>query len=154
MTNGAAQCVLQTDRMVAMKTLLPTLLSLCLLVASSAAETLNEKSPKQLATYELYSWQDSKGSWNFALLPTTSRLKTPEEIFDEKKAIRGVDKLKQRMSRLERPSRIVWIEKMVYEGAPSKGTERLAWPPKTIIEEVKQYGVARRVEVLGSPDFH
>jgi hypothetical protein len=136
-----------------MKGVLLIFLFVCLPTNPAAAEKQGEKSREPLVTYELYSWQGDSGTWNFALLPTTSRLKTPDEIFGEKEAIRGVDKLKQRIARLDRRSRIIWIETIVYKGVPMKGTERLAWPPKSVIEEVREYSAARHVEVVGSPDF-
>ena len=88
--------------------------------------------------------------WNFSILLTTSRLKTPEEIFDEKRAIHGVDNLKRKISHLETHSRIVWADKITFSGSIVKGAERLAWPPKKIIEDVKQYASAHHVESIGA----
>jgi len=103
-----------------------------------------------LPTYELYSWQDGHGNWCFAMLYTTSRQKSVEEIFDKKVVIRGLDKLKQRISRLDRPSRIIWADKLIFNGAIVKGSERLEWPPRNVIEEVKNYAAGRHVEIIGT----
>jgi len=76
-------------------------------------------------------------------------MKTPEEIFDEKETLHGVPRLKQRMSHLLRPSRIVWVGNIFDKGgAPIKGTERLALPPKEIVEDVKRYAEARHIEMI------
>lgn len=118
------------------------------LATNFMGEQHKEKGSEPLETYELYSWPDNSGGWNFSILGTTSRVKTPEEIFNEKEAIRGVDKLKQKISHLVRPSRIVWTENLAYKGVPIKGTERLGWPPREIIEDVKLYAAERHVEIL------
>jgi hypothetical protein len=133
-----------------MRTLFLIFLFGCLTTGLCMAEKQKDKSSEPLETYELYSWRDDTGGWNFSILGTTSRLRTPEEIFSEKETIHGVDKLKQKISHLVRPSRIVWTENLAYKGVPIKGTERLAWPPKEIIEDVKHYAAARRVEVIGT----
>jgi hypothetical protein len=102
-----------------------------------------------LHTNELYSWRDSNGVWTFSIMGTTSRQKTAEDIFNEKEAIHGVDKLKRRISHLPRPSRLVWFDKVVFNGSPANGTERLGWPPKEIIEDVRRYAAARHIEISG-----
>jgi hypothetical protein len=89
--------------------------------------------------YELYSWRDDKGLWTFSIMSgAISRQRTVEEIFSEKQAIHGVDKLKLKISHLARPSQLVWSDKLIFNGAPVKGSERLAFPPKEIIEDVKR----------------
>lgn len=118
----------------------------CLAAGSFMAQTKNSE---PLLTNELYSWRDSNGTWVFSILGTTSRQKTVEEIFSDKQAIRGVGELKRKISRLQRPSRLVWFDKLIFNGAPVKGTERLGWPPKEIIEDVKRYAQARQIEVSG-----
>jgi hypothetical protein len=107
------------------------------------------KEPKPVLTNELYSWKDSNGEWTFSILGTTNRQKTAEEVFGEKEAIHGVDQLKRRISHLPRPSRLVWFDKLIFNGTPVVGTERLGWPTKEVIEEVKRYAAARHVEVSG-----
>jgi hypothetical protein len=113
------------------------------------AEKQIKKTPEPRVTYELYSWRDNNGVWSFSIMETTSRQKTIEEIFDEKQAIHGVDNLKRKISHLARPSRLVWFDKLIFNGRPVPGTERLRWPPKEIIEDVKRYSAARHVEVSG-----
>jgi hypothetical protein len=113
------------------------------------AKQKTEKSSGPVETYELYSWRDDGGGWNFAVLSTTSRLRTPEEIFSEKVAIHGVDNLKGKMSHFMQRSRIVWIENLFYKGVPIKGTERLGWPPKEMIDDIKIYAAARHIEIVG-----
>jgi hypothetical protein len=100
-------------------------------------------------TNELYSWRDSHGVWTFSILGTTNRQKDAEEIFDKRHSIRGISELKRAISHLPRPSRLVWFDKLIFNGAPVKGTEQLSWPPKEIIEDVERYAADRHVEVSG-----
>src|SRR5438477_5471689 len=94
----------------------------CLAGFSLMAQAKNQE-PK--FTYELYSWRDSHGAWSFSIMGTTSRQKAPEEIFNEKEVIHGVDKLKRKISRLEPHSRLIWADKLTFNGAIVKGTEQL-----------------------------
>jgi hypothetical protein len=130
-----------------MKCFLLTVLLACQTTSLFTAQ--RQRGSEPVATYELYSWRDNNGVWSFSVMGTTSRMKTPEEIFSEKEAIHGVDNLKRKISRLVWPSRVVWVENLVYKGEPIKGTERLAWPPKEIIKEVRRYAATRQVEVVG-----
>jgi hypothetical protein len=100
-------------------------------------------------TYELYSWQDPNGAWNFSLLYTTSRQKTVQEVFSKKAAIHGVQQLKSRLSRLPLHSTIVWFDRLTLSGTRIKGSERLRYPPEKMIEDVKHYAAKRKIEISG-----
>jgi hypothetical protein len=56
--------------------------------------------------------------------------KAVEEIFNEKQAIRGLEELQRKISRLQRSSHLVWFDKFIFNAAPVKGTEQLGWPPR------------------------
>jgi hypothetical protein len=45
-------------------------------------------------TYELYSWQDPNGAWNFSLLYTTSRQKTVQEVFSKRQQFTACSNLR------------------------------------------------------------
>lgn len=119
--------------------------------ATAASSIAQDKSSQPVLTNELYSWKDGNGVWTFAILGPTNRQKTAEEIFNERHAIHGVNELKKRISRLDQPSRLVWFDRLTLNCTVVKGTERLSWPPKDVIEDVKRYAAARRIEVSG-PD--
>src|SRR5437667_8861461 len=51
--------------------------------------------------YELYSWKQSNGRWNFSLLPSPSGVNvTAEEVFDKKFLLSGTKELKRKISDL------------------------------------------------------
>lgn len=122
-----------------MRPLSLVMLLACLITLISVAQTKSAQAP---FTYELYSWKDRSGEWSFSMLPTTSRLKTPKEIFDEKVTIRGMTRLKQRISRLASKSTIVCLGQLV------EGTERLELPPKKIIDEIRKAANARNIRLV------
>lgn len=103
-------------------------------------------------TYELYSWEHSKGGWRFCLLYTTDRQKTPEEVFSDKTTLHGIEQLKNEMSKLPPSSRVVWFDRLTLNGVKIKGSEQLKYPPKKIIDEVKRYGDAHEIKVSGPPE--
>jgi hypothetical protein len=131
-----------------MRRLLLIVLCGSLTVGQSMAQKQKASNPVISVSYDLYSWRQGDGSWSFSVLGNTNRMKTPEEIFDEKEALHGVPRLKQRISHLLRPSRIVWVGNILDKGAPVKGTERLALPPKEIGEDVKRYAETRHIEMI------
>jgi hypothetical protein len=100
-------------------------------------------------TYELYSWQNQRGGWNFCLLFTTNRQKTVEEVFNKKSTLYGLDALKKRISELPIHSNIVWFDRLTLSGTRVKGSESLRYPPKEIVEEVKHYAAGHNVEISG-----
>ena len=77
----------------------------------------------------------------------TNRLKTPEEIFDQKQRICGIDKLKERISHISRPAQLIWM-KNPYDGTAVKGTEDVVFPPEEIMNEVKRFAASKHVDVI------
>lgn len=100
-------------------------------------------------TYELYSWQDSSGRWYFQLLPPTNRQKTVAEVFRKKSALGGLDQLKKKIGDLPVSSSIVWFDRLTLGGVRVKGSERLAYPPKEVIDEVSRCAATRKITISG-----
>jgi hypothetical protein len=100
-------------------------------------------------TYELYSWPDSNGGWNFCMLYTTNRQKTAEEVFNAKTAMHGLNEIKRKMSELPKGSRIVWFDRLTLAGAKVKETETLQYPPNEIVEELKRWAAKREIKLFG-----
>ena len=120
----------------------------CLALGCKAHEQARNNSHPAL-TYELYSWRGSDGVWSFSILLPTERVKTPEEIFNEKDTVHGLDKLKAWISHLGPRSRIVWMENLAYpDGRRLEGTERLERPSKETIEDVRRYAATKHVDVV------
>jgi hypothetical protein len=115
---------------------------------TSAAQDLSRS--ESGVTYELYSWRGNGHDWNFCILETTSRMKTPDEIFKQQRLISTVGGLKKRIAHLPKSSRIVWIKNFVFEGKPIPGTEKLELPSKEIIDDIKQYAAPRGIEISGA----
>lgn len=103
-------------------------------------------------TYELYSWEPSKGAWSFCLLYTTDRQKTSEEVFNDKTALRGVEQLKTDLSKLPPSARVVWFDRLTLNGVKIKGTEQLKYPPKKIVDEVKRFADTHNIKVSLPPE--
>jgi len=56
----------------------------CIAMAFSASQLPNDGKAVKLTYYELYSWQELDGTWNFCVLPNTSREKSVEEVYDKR----------------------------------------------------------------------
>jgi len=71
-----------------------------------------------------------------------------EDVFNKTVLVRGVIALKRRMSTLPVGATIFWLDRILGETARKpKESEKLTYPPASIIEQVRRYAEARRVEV-------
>lgn len=103
-------------------------------------------------TYELYSWQDAGGEgWNYRLPYNTNRQKTVKEVFDTRLVLRGMDRLKRKLSVLPAGSTIVWFDRLTLNGVRLKDSEGLKYPPEEIVNEVTHSAEKRGIKVNG-PD--
>jgi hypothetical protein len=84
---------------------------------------------------ELYSWQDARTGWAFALLDGTNRLKTAAEVKDPRNWIAGVAELKKALARLAVGENVYWTH-------PIEGFE---YPPEATVEEVRAW--AKRLNI-------
>jgi hypothetical protein len=100
-------------------------------------------------TYELYSWPNPQGGWNFCLLHTTNREKTVQEVFNEQTTLHGIDELKREMVKLPKRSNVVWFDRLTWNGVRVKGSENLKYPPREIVAEVKHYAEIRFMKLVG-----
>lgn len=97
-------------------------------------------------TYVLYGWQDAKGAWNFTLLPgEVSREFFKKEVFNKKKAFRGIDAFERRISELPVGSTLVWYERVLNAGKD----ENIGYPPAALSEEIRAHAEARHITVIG-----
>lgn len=110
--------------------------------------------------YDLYSWPSETGDgWEFALLSgETSRRKTPQEVLDAKRSLKGLDPLALAFDVLEKGSTVVWIEGLytaqrdpatgqMVDMGPVKGAERLALPPNDVLDEVREIARDRNIKL-------
>jgi len=71
--------------------------------------------------YELYSWPQSGGTWNFCLLPSPSGVTIPVEvIFNKKSRLTGTDQLERKISLLPTGTRIIWMNGITAGQTPTK----------------------------------
>lgn len=88
--------------------------------------------------YQLHSWQDSGGGWNFCILPSSN---------SEHCVLKGMRELKKGISGLPSGAVIYWIDR-----TPGTGSKLGTYPPSSVIKQVKEYAEKRniKVEILSS----
>jgi hypothetical protein len=98
--------------------------------------------------YNLYSWQDPKGDWNFCVLFDTNSQKTVKQVFDQRTTLRGVDQLKRKLSKLPEGANVFWFNRIPLGTSPkAKGSEGLGYPPTNMIEEIQRYAETRKIKI-------
>lgn len=102
-------------------------------------------------TYQLYSWEDANGGWNFSVLHDTNRQKTIAEVFSSKATSKGLERLKRKLSEMPEASRLVWFDGLTAGGVKVKGSESLKYPPDEVVAQVRQFAEARKIELVGPP---
>jgi hypothetical protein len=115
------------------------------------AEARDPLQPGAMKGYELYSWRDTKGIWNFCILFGTNREKASEEIFRDATRLQGLDQLKQKVASLPAGAEIFWPNRIPSGNRPrAKSSESLAYPPSYIRQEViafaKKHGIDVQVD--------
>src|SRR4029077_2203807 len=98
--------------------------------------------------YELYSWPQSNGIWNFCLLPSPTGVNIrAETIFNKKFRLTGVAQLKRKISELPTGTKIIWMNGIVSGETPTPESRKLALPPTQTLEQVKHYAEAHGVQM-------
>jgi hypothetical protein len=114
----------------------------------AALRQQSEGTSKVSLAYELYSWQNSDNEWNFSVLPNTSSQKTVAQVFSKKARLRGINPLKQKISRLPEGTEIFWLDKLpAAPGPKAKGSESLRYPPDRIADDIKHYAEAHKITI-------
>ena len=109
-------------------------------VAAARAGDEREGRPR-FKGVELYSWQDARTGWAFALLDGTNRLKTAAEVKGPRNRIAGVAELKKALARLAVGENVYWTH-------PIEGFE---YPPAATVQEVR--ACAKRLNItLHTPE--
>jgi len=125
------------------------LVVLACIASACSAQGSDQSLRKPPMGYELYSWKEPNGSWDFCLLPSPSGVNIPsEEVFNKKFLLRGMNALSREVSRLPIGATIYWLDHIVPETDPkTKESESLRYPSASIIEKVRRYSERRRIEV-------
>jgi len=96
--------------------------------------------------YELYSWQGSSGGWNFSVLASPSGPNLlAQEVFDKKFLVTGINELKRKISRLPEGSTVYWLDRLT--GTQEKEGDKLGYPPKEIVQDIRRYAEARKIKL-------
>jgi len=134
-----------------MRTTLTVLICLAAAMIHPSLQANQGSTTSHYDIYELYSWPSSvSGEWNFSVLYNTSRQKAASEIFHNATSFRGLNQLKQRISQMAPGSKITWFGVLTgADGRKQKGTEKLAYPPDSVVQEVKKFAAARNIEIAG-----
>ena len=115
-------------------------------VVPQARDVSGQLPPPSL--YELYSWPQAGGGWDFSLLASPSGVNIPaESIFNKKVRLNGVTQLERRISRLPKGAGIIWISGIMPREAQTSQTRRLALPPTETVEQVKHYAEAHGIQI-------
>jgi hypothetical protein len=106
-----------------MRTALTVLICLAVVAIIHPSQQANPGSTtSDYDIFELYSWPSFLGGeWNFSVLYNTSRQKAGREIFDNATSLKGLNQLKQRISKMAPSSKIRWLGELT--GAGWKKTE-------------------------------
>jgi hypothetical protein len=70
-----------------------------------------------------------------------------KEVFDKKPALRGVDELNGRVSKLPVGATIYWLDHLAGRGPQPREVGSLSHPPSNMIERVRRFVEMRHVAV-------
>jgi hypothetical protein len=100
-------------------------------------------------TYELYSWQQDDGRWNFRLLASPSGPNvSSEQVFDKRFLLRGIKELKRKISELPVGATVFWFDRILGDSSQeSQPTKKLGYPPAEMIQDIKHYSGTRKINV-------
>jgi len=103
--------------------------------------------PRSFKGYELYSWQDKAGSWHYALLSGTNRIKTAEEVVTAaentandglivQRAV-GTDDLLALLRRMPENDFLTWLTEPDPTPATNDATVVFALPGTEVLDQVR-----------------
>ena len=93
--------------------------------------------------FELYSWQDETGEWQFSILIGTNRIKSIAEIQANPM---NLDQVKAAISNLAAGESLFWTDRA--EESSVNGHFELAFPPSDVVEELKAYAADHQVSLF------
>jgi hypothetical protein len=100
-------------------------------------------------SYELYSWQESSGSWSFSLLASPSGVNvSAAQVFDTKFRLSGVKELNRKISGLPVGATIFWADRIpLSSGEKASENKKLGYPPSEMIQDVRRSAEARKIKI-------
>jgi hypothetical protein len=98
--------------------------------------------------YELYSWQETHGRWNFCVLPSPSGVNlSAEQVFNKKNLLNGVEELKHKLSTLRMGATIYWLDRILGTSQAAEESPRLKYPPFQMTQDIRHYCARRKIKV-------
>jgi hypothetical protein len=136
-----------------MRTAKIVLMSIALGFLMTEAIARAQQSDKEVgALFELYSWQDSNGTWSFCVLVSPSGVNiSAKQIFDERFRLRGMKQLKAKIARLPAGATIYWMNRISGAVEETPGTPKLTLPPPAMIEDIRNYAKAHKIDLEMTP---
>jgi hypothetical protein len=105
--------------------------------------------PEEVKTFELYSWLDAKGQWNFSLFPAISSAGlAPAVVMRKESTLNGPERIKKAIAKLPAGSEILWLDRTEGMWKGAKGSERLKYPPAESITEIRRFCESRQFKLL------
>ena len=101
------------------------LVALAAVVAVPFARPAAAQQPKPLKGYELYSWQDEKKGWQFAIVVGTNELKTEYKVKTAPTVYTGTDKLIDAFKQLPKGVTVSWSHNIKGFEYPVESDRRL-----------------------------
>lgn len=100
-------------------------------------------------SYELYSWQESNGSWSFSVFPSPSGVNvSAAQVFDRKFLLSGVKELNGKISGLPMGATIFWVDRISSSSGEKVGEgKKLGYPPSQVIQDVRRCAEARKIKI-------
>lgn len=99
-------------------------------------------------SYELYSWRELNGRWDFCLVASPSGVNvSAEQVFDKKLRLRGVPELKRKLSRLPVGATIFWLDRILGRSQRAGEDGRVGYPPSVMINDIRHYAETHKIKV-------
>jgi len=94
--------------------------------------------------WELYSWP-VRDEWDYSILVGTNRIKSYDEVTNNKIIVTGKDSLKMVLNKFPENENIFWIGRGWLESCWGGNYGDLSLPDTVIINEIKAYCVQRKL---------
>lgn len=111
--------------------------ALIVIPTGSADEPKREPKPR-FKGVEVYSWQDDKGVWRYAILDGTNRQKTEQEVKAAQTVYTGTDKFVAALKLLAEGEMVFWFNKRL------TGFE---YPPKDDLKKIDEAAKAAKIQL-------
>ena len=92
--------------------------------------------------FELYSWQDENGRWQYSILEGTNRNKTLEEVQAIPLDLQGV---KDAIAKMAVGESLFWMNRV--KETVSGQMSQLSFPPDEVVDELKEFAREKQVEL-------